>query len=113
MKKYPSLLIVLLLCINLITQAQETLWKSLSRGQTEHGYWVAQSHKEQTDTKRLTFYTKDHHLMYEEVIKSSKINLNRERTVNYLNQLLNSIAAQWGKEKKMTEQQLVYKKFDF
>jgi hypothetical protein len=112
MKKQMPILFTLLLSFCVIYgYAQETPWKPAARGQSGNGYWVVQVHQEHKDQKLVTFYTKDNHLMYQEIIKNEKFNINKEKTVTRLNHLLDSIAVEWEKEKKFNGQILVQATF--
>jgi|GEM_PF-1603899 len=112
MKNYATgIFTLLLLCASHLLSAQETPWKPIARGQSDKGYWVVEAHKEIRDTKLISFYTKENTLMYkEELSGDQKINTNKEKSIKKLDQLLNSIALQWEKEKAVSGEQIVYNK---
>ena len=107
----PYLFTLLLSFCVICGYAQETPWKPTARGQSGSGYWVVQVHQENKEQKLVSFYTKDNHLVYEEKIQHEKLNINREKTISRLNQLLDTIVGEWEKEKKFNGQILVQATF--
>jgi hypothetical protein len=97
---------------SLITQAQDTQWKPIARGQSASGHWLVEQHRDTVATQRVFFYTKDNLLLYKEEVRGIKINVNRDRTVKRLNELLAKVAAEWQNTHAVASRQLVLDHFN-
>lgn len=113
MKKYVSAIITaFFIVLSMGIMAQENPWKPIARGQSSKGQWLVERHKEIADLKQVSFYSRDNILMYKEEVKSTKINVNRERVIKQLERLLNTIAVEWEKSKAIVSHQLVQDHFN-
>ena len=80
MKRHVSALLVIVLVIfSTAAMAQETPWKPKARGQSDKGQWIVEVHKENPEIKQVSFYTKENILMYKEEIKTTKLNVDKEK----------------------------------
>lgn len=98
--------------IHFITQAQDTQWKPIARGQSANGHWLVEQHRDTALTQRVFFYTKDNLLLYKEEVRGIKINVNRDRTIKRLNELLAKVAGEWQNTHAVASRQLVLDHFN-
>ena len=113
MKRHVSALLVIVLVIfSTAAMAQETPWKPKARGQSDKGQWIVEVHKENPEIKQVSFYTKENILMYKEEIKTTKLNVDKEKVVKRLTQLLNTIAIEWESAKAIASNKLVLDSFN-
>lgn len=113
MKKYAAALVTaFFVLVSSTVMAQENLWKPLARGQSTNGHWVVEVNKETPEVKLVSFYSKDNSLIYKEEVRGTKINVNKEKTIKRMAQLLNTIAIEWERAKAIAGTQLVQAHFN-
>lgn len=74
----------------------------------EKGYWVIQSNLKTPKSCVIYFYTRQHDLVYKELVSGKKINSEKTSTRKHLEEVLNQSITTWQKEGIVREnQQLV------
>jgi hypothetical protein len=72
-----------------------------SRGECvpKNGYWVLVSNLNVKKVTTVQFYTNEHELIYEEVVRNHKLDLKRLKTLRCLKRGLDSALVAWNQEK--------------
>jgi len=96
-KTYFILLIATfgLLSLSLSADAQ-----SRSACVPKNGYWVLVSNVNVKNVTTVQFYNEENQLMYEEVVRDHKVNINRLKTLRCLKKGLDTVLVAWNQQKK-------------
>jgi hypothetical protein len=71
------------------------------------GYWVIESNIKNPKNSIIYFYNNDDVLMYKEEVSGVKINVNRKKVVNRLENVLQVSSLAWQKEHKTMENEML------
>jgi len=113
MKKYAfSLLVLCFVFASLTTMAQDSPWKPIARGQSNDGHWLVEQHRDTATLQRVFFYTKEQLLLYKEEVREIRININKDKSIKRLNNLLAKVAAEWKMNQMVAGHQLVRDHFN-
>jgi hypothetical protein len=75
-------------------------------------YWVVVNNVKTPKASVVYFYNTDHQVMYKETIEGKRMNINRKKIHNRLNEALAEVATAWNKDwQKRENQYIVAKKF--
>jgi len=98
--KNKVLKIVLAVVAFIVFTVVET--KAQSRGECipENGYWVLVSNLKVKKVTTVRFYTNEHQLIYEEVVRNHKMDLKRLKTLRCLKRGLDSALIAWNRQKQ-------------
>jgi len=96
-KTYFILLIATfgLLSLSLSADAQ-----SRSACVPKNGYWVLVSNVNVKNVTTVQFYNEENQLMYEEVVRDHKVNINSLKTLRCLKKGLDTVLVAWNQQKK-------------
>ena len=66
----------------------------------KNGYWVLVSNVNVKNVTTVQFYNEENQLMYEEIVRGQKMNINRLKTLRCLKKGLDTVLVAWNQQKK-------------